>query len=142
MNTKKFFVGTFTGGIAFFLLGFLIYGMALAGFYSQHAMNVSGAMKSMNDLVWWAMILGNLAIGALLTYVFLKLGTIGSFGSGAGTGAAIGFFVTLSRDMIRFATENSYDMTATIVDVLVGVVMFAVAGGVIGAVIGRGKIIK
>jgi hypothetical protein len=142
MNTKKFFIGTLAGGITCFFLGYLIYGMALASFFTQHTTNVSGAMKSMNELVWWALILGNLSMGALLTYVFLKLGNIGSFGSGAGTGAGIGLFVTLSRDLIRYATENSFDMTAMIVDVLVGVVLFAVAGGVIGAIIGRGKIIK
>ena len=142
MNTKKFFIGTLAGGITFFFLGYLIYGMALANFFTNHTTTVSGAMKSMNELVWWALILGNLAMGALLTYVILKLGNIGSFGSGAGTGAAIGLFVSLSRDLIRFATENSFDMTAMIVDVLIGVVMAAIAGGVIGAFIGRGKTIK
>jgi uncharacterized membrane protein len=142
MNTKKFIIGTLAGGITFFFLGYLFYGMALASFFTQHTTNVSGAMKSMNELVWWALILGNLAVGGLLTYVYLKLGNIGSFGSGASTGAAIGFFLSLSRDLIRYATENSFDITAVIVDVLVGIVMAAIAGGVIGALLGRGKIIK
>jgi uncharacterized membrane protein len=142
MNTKKFFIGTLAGGFAFFFLGYLIYGMALANFFTQHTTNISGAMKSMNELVWWALILGNLAMGALLTYVILKLGTVGSFGAGAGTGAVIGFFFSLSRDLIRYATENSFDLTAMIVDVLVGLVMAAIAGGIIGAIVGRGKIIK
>jgi uncharacterized membrane protein len=142
MNTNKFLIGTLAGGITFFLLGYLIYGLALSGFFSGHSIAPSGSMKQMNEIVWWALILGNLASAALLCYVFLKLGNIGSFSSGAGTGAAIGLFVALSRDLIGYATGNSLDMTATIVDVLVGIVMFAIAGGVIGAVIGKGKTIK
>ena len=142
MNTRKFFIGTLAGGIAFFFLGYLIYGMALAGFFSRHTIAPPGSMKQMTELIWWALILGNLASGALLSYIFLKLGNIGSFGSGAGTGAAIGLFVALSMDLIRYATENSFDMTAVIVDVLAGIVMYAIAGGVIGAVIGKGTTIK
>jgi hypothetical protein len=142
MNTKKFFIGTLAGGIAFFFLGYLIYGLALTGFFSRHTTAAPGSMKQMSDIIWWALILGNLASGALLSYIFLKLGNIGSFGSGASTGAAIGLFVALSMDLIRYAVENSFDMTAMIVDVLAGIVMYAIAGGVIGALLGRGKTIK
>ena len=142
MNTKKFFIGTLAGGITFFLLGYLIYGNALAGFFSRHSAAAPGSMKQMSEIIWWALILGNLVSGALLSYIFLKLGNIGSFSSGAGTGAAIGLLVALSMDLIRYAVENSFDMTAMIVDVLVGIVMYAIAGGVIGALLGRGKTIK
>ena len=142
MNTKKFFIGTLAGGIVFFFLGYLIYGMALSGFFSRHSAAAPGSMKQMSEIVWWALILGNLASGALLSYIFLKLGNIGSFGSGASTGAAIGFFVTLSMDLIHYATENTFRHDREIVDVLVGIVMYAIAGGVIGALIGRGKTIK
>jgi uncharacterized membrane protein len=142
MNTKKFFIGTLVGGITFFLLGYLIYGLALTSFFSHHTTAAPGSMKQMSEIIWWALILGNLASGALLSYIFLKLGNIGSFGSGAGTGAAIGLFVSLSMDLIRYAVENSFDMTAMIVDVLAGILMSAIAGGVIGALMGRGKTIK
>ena len=139
MNTKKFVIGTLVGGISFFFLGYLIYGLALASFFSQHTIAVSGSAKTMNEIVWWALILGNLASGALLAYIFLKLGNITSFGSGAGTAVAIGFFVTLSMDLIRFATSNTFDLTAMFADVVVGTVMYAIAGGVIGAVLGKGN---
>ena len=139
MDIKKFIIGTLVGGIAFFFLGYLIYGVALANFFSQHSIAVSGSMKTMNEIVWWALILGNLASGALLTYIFLKLANINSFGSGARTGAAIGFFMSLSMVLIRFATENGSDLTATFTDVLVQTVMTAIAGGIIAAVLGMGK---
>lgn len=142
MNSKKFFIGTLAGGIAFFFLGYLFYGLALYGFFNSHSTAAPGSTKQMSDIVWWALILGNFASGALLSYIFLKLGNIGSAGTGASTGAAIGFFVALSGDLIRYATSNSFDLTAMVVDVLVGVVMYAIVGGIIGTLFGRGKTIK
>jgi hypothetical protein len=141
MNTNKFFIGTLVGGIVFFFLGYLIEGLAPRVFQPPHN-GRPGIHETNDDIIWWALILGNLASGALLSYIFLKLGNIGSFGSGASTGAAIGLFVALSMDLIRYAVENSFDMTAMIVDVLVGIVMYAIAGGVIAALIGKGKTIK
>jgi hypothetical protein len=139
MNTQKFLIGTLVGGITFFLLGYLFYGVVLASFFSQHSLAPAGSMKTMNEFAWWALILGNLANAALLTYVFLKLGNIISFGSAAKTAAAIGFFMALSYAMIRFAVENSSDLTATFTDVAVATVMSAIAGGIIGIVLGMGK---
>src|SRR5450755_2674946 len=121
MDTKKFLIGTLVGGITYFILGYLIYGMALSGFFTQHSVAPSGSMKAMSEIVWWALILGNLALAALLTYIFLKLGNVNSFGSGAGIGASIGFFMGLGMDLIRYATENSLDLTGLFADVAVGI---------------------
>lgn len=138
MDIKKFLLGTLAGGIAFFFLGYLIYGMALMSFFTAHS-GASGAQKPMEELVWWALIVGNLASGALLTYIFLKCANITTFGSGASAGAVIGFFVSLSYDMISFATTNMMDLTASFTDVIVGSVMAAIAGGIIGVVLGMGN---
>jgi hypothetical protein len=138
MGTKKFVIGTLVGGITYFILGYLIYGMALSGFFSRNSLGPPGSMKTMNDIIWWALILGNLAGAALLTYIFLKLTNINSFGSGARVGAAIGFLMGLSTDLIQFATANNLDRKATLVDVIVVTVMTAIVGGVIGVVLGMG----
>ena len=110
MNTKKFFIGTFVGGITFFLLGYLFYGMALANFFTQHTTNVSGSMKSMNDLVWWALILGNLAVGALLTYVFLKLGNKQSARSAYFLASKLTFDPQLQEDALFEYAKLSYEL--------------------------------
>jgi hypothetical protein len=139
MDSKKFLIGTLVGGIALFLLGYLLYGMLLMNFFTQHSHAPAGADKAMSDLVWWALILGNLGTGALLTYVFLKLGNVNSFGSGAGIGAAVGFFSSLGNDLVRYATENGSDLTGVFADIVVFTVMCAIAGGIIVAVLGMGK---
>ena len=139
MDSKKFLIGTLAGGITLFLLGYLFYGLALADFFTKHITAAAGTMKSMNDIVWWALILGNLATGALLTYIFLKWGNMGSFGSGASAGAVIGFLMILGVDLVRYSTENWMDRRGAVADVLVFTVMSAIAGGVIGIVLGMGK---
>jgi hypothetical protein len=138
MDMKKFLTGTIVGGIAFFFLGYLFYGVMLAGFFSSHYAT-SASMKSMDDIVWWALILGNLSSGALLSYIFLKWANISSFGGGASAAATVGFFIGLSMDLIRFATEGTFDLTASLADTVVMTVMYGVAGGIIGAVLGMGK---
>ena len=137
MNSPKFLTGTLVGGLALFLLGYLFYGLALASFFTQHSVAPAGSMRSMNDIVWWALILGNIFWGALLTYVLLKLGA-NSFSSGARTAGAISFFMALGVDMIRYGTEVTSDLTGTLADVIVSVVMSIIAGGIIGVVLGAG----
>ena len=139
MDTKKFLLGTVIGGLVLFFLGYLFYGLALASFFSQHVITSVSSMKAMSDIIWWALILGNIAWAALLTYIFLKLGNIKSFGSGASTGAVIGFLMSLSIDLTRYATENTLDRRAWAADVIIGMVMCAIAGGIIGVVLGAGS---
>lgn len=138
MDTKKFLTGTLVGGIVFFFLGYLIYGMAMADFFTAHTVTTS-AMRSMEEIVWWALIVGNLAGGAMLTYIFLKWANVSSFGSGASAAAAIGFFLALNMDMIRFATAGTFDLTGALTNVVLLTVLNAVAGGAIGAVLGMGS---
>ena len=137
MNSQKFLIGTLVGGVSLFLLGYLFYGAALSDFFSKHV--VAGSMKPMNEIVWWALVLGNLSTGALLTYIFLKMGNVHSFGTGVRIGAAIGFFMSLGYDLVGYATANSMDRTGAVADVAVGTVMIAIAGGIIAAVLGMGK---
>ncbi len=139
MDMKKFLTGTLVGGIAFFFLGYLFYGKLLNSFFSEHIGAGAGTMKTMEEIVWWALILGNLASGAMLAYIFLKWANISSFGSGASAGATIGFFIALSMDLIRFATSGVFDLTAELTNVVVMTVMNAIAGGAVGAVLGMGN---
>lgn len=137
MNTKRFLTGTLAGGVAYFFLGYLFYGVAMAGFFAEHS--GGGPGKPMEEIVWWALILGNLSQAALLTYIFTRWANISSFSGGASAGAAIGFFMGLGMNMIRFATSNQFDLTASLADVGVGVVLTGLVGGIIGAVLGMGQ---
>ena len=136
MDNKKLIIGTVAGGVTFFVLGFVLYGIVLESFFANHAGSATGVLKT--EIMFWPLILGNLALAALLSYVFLKWAKIKSFGGGMKAGAIIGFLIALSLDMILYDTTNMMDLTASIVDVIVFTVMTAIGGGVIGMVLGMG----
>ncbi|MBI1343535.1 MAG: hypothetical protein GC171_11430 [Terrimonas sp.] len=138
MNTNKFLVGGIVGGIANFLLGWVVWGMLLMSFMKDHTTAAGKAvMRADDDMVWWALIIGNLALGFLLSYVLNKSG-VKSAGSGAATGAAVGLFVGIAIDLFNYAMMDMSDTTAIVVDVLAGVVVSAIVGAIIGWLNGRG----
>jgi hypothetical protein len=136
MDTKKLLMGTIVGGIAYFILGYLIYGMALMSIMAEHS-NAS-CMRAETDMIWWAMIVGNLGFAALLTSVCLKSG-VDTFGAGAQAGAMIAFLVSLSVDLMMYSTTTLMtDTTGIIIDVIASTVMGAIVGGIIGMLAGSG----
>jgi hypothetical protein len=138
MDTKKFLMGTVVGGVAYFILGFLIYGMALAS--TMEAYSNMACMRPMEEMVWWAMVAGNLTYGALLTYVFLKAGNVNSFGSGAQTGMMVTFLVSISVDLMTFALSTTMNsVMGIVIDVIAATVMGAIVGGIVGVVLGMGN---
>ena len=139
MDTKKFLIGTLVGGIAIFFIGYLLYGVLLLNFFNQHSVAPAGSMKSMNDFSWGALVFANFATGALLSYIFLKIGNVNSFGRGAASGFVIGFLMYTGNYLLSYATGNNMDLTGTWADVITGAVLTAIAGGIIAAVWGMGK---
>lgn len=137
MDTKKFLMGTVAGGISFFFVGYLVYGLALAGFMAEHT--VPGVARPMEQMIWWSLIAGNFAAAALLTYIFLKWANIASFGGGLSAAATIGFLMAASFDFSMYATSNMMDLKAALTDMVAFSVMSGISGGVIGAVLGMGK---
>ncbi|MBK5272263.1 MAG: hypothetical protein JJE22_14740 [Bacteroidia bacterium] len=138
MNSQKFLVGGIVGGIVYFLLGWLIYGMLLRDFMSNN-MSAPGIMKADADMIWWALIVGNILMGFLVTYVLSKAKAT-SAGAGAGVGFVLGLLMSLSYDLIMFATSNVMSsLKGLAVDVAVSAVMSAIVGAVIGAILGGKK---
>lgn len=136
MNLKKFISGTLAGGVVYFLLGFIVYAVVFEAFFEANAGSATGVMKT--EMAWWPLILGNLAGAALITYVFMHWAQISTFGTGLKGGAIIGFLVALSFDMIMYDTTNIMNLNAAFADIAIATVMWAIVGGVVGAVLGMG----
>ncbi len=132
MNTQKFLIGTITGGVVFFFLGFLFYAILLDSFFVANAGSATGVAKT--NMAYWPLILGNLATGALFTYIFQKWANISTFATGARSGALIGLLMALGYDLVMYDTSNIMNLTGSLVDIVVFTVMSAIAGGFIGLV--------
>ena len=134
MNSQRFIVGGIVGGILYFLLGYVFYGLLLKSFFDSNGMAVN-----MDNMVWWAMIVGNLASGFLLAYILSKA-NVSTAGGGAGTGFIVGLLMGLSFDLIMYGIGHGLtEMKAIAADVAVSAVMSAITGAAVGWVLGMSK---
>ncbi len=138
MNTNRMLIAGLVGGIVYFLLGFLFYGVLLAKFFAANEGTAQGVMKE--TPTWWALILGNIFTAMLLSLIFERWASIKTFSTGAQAGALIGGLMGLGFDFTILGTSNISTVSGTIVDVIVLTVMSAIVGGVIGVVLGRSKV--
>ncbi len=139
MNTNKFIIGGIIGGVANFLLGWLVWGILLMNFFNDHTSEVGKAvMRGDNNQIWWALIAGNLFWGFVLSYVLSKSGA-NSLGSGAKTGAVLSLLIAASINCFIYAFQNIGDTTSMAVDIVANLVVGGIVGGVIGWYLGMGK---
>ncbi len=131
---KRLITGTVAGGITLFVLGYLIYGLALADFFAANAGSATGVGK--DPAILWAIALGDFSIAA---HVTLALGWFGasSMADGFKTAALVGFLLWFGADFIHYGVHNVSNLTATIVDPLIELVLTGIAGVVIVAVSGK-----
>lgn len=136
MDSKKIITGTLAGGITYFLLGWVIYGMLMKDYMASNYNNC--AMKSEDQMIWWALIVSNFT-SALFIALVLSWRNMSGFGAGLKTAAILGFLICLSWDLSFYSMSTMfYGGRVMAVDILVGTVFFALGGGVIGAVMGMG----
>ena len=124
----KILRGTIFGGIAFFILGWVVYGMLLMDFMTANSNTCANRPDA--DMIWWAMILSNLVLGLFVTLV-LKWSGAKSITDGIKTGALFGLLMGLTFDLMTYSMTTMYNMTAMIVDILVVTVLIAIVGLVI-----------
>ncbi|HVZ97387.1 MAG TPA: hypothetical protein VG847_10960 [Chitinophagaceae bacterium] len=138
MNAKKFLIGGIAGGVVYFLLGYLFYGNLFSDFFSKNGGTATGVSRAMDQFVWWALILGNIIAGCVLSYVFIKA-NVTTVGSGLITGLILGFLISASYDLTMYATSNIMNHKAVLADIAVFAIMSAIAGAVTGWICGRIK---
>lgn len=137
MSTNKILLAGLIGGITAFILGWLIYGTLLMGFFQENAGSATGVNREMEEMVWWAMIIGHLAMGYLFAIIYGRWANISTFATGAKAGAVITLLIALTYDMIWYGSTHLMTLTAAIVDVVVSAVVGAIIGGVVGWWLGR-----
>lgn len=137
MKTNKILLGGITAAVTFFLLGWLIYGILLMDFMQSNS--DQSMMKAEEDMVWWAMILSNLASGFLIAFV-LSWADVKNCTNGAKYGAIIGLLMAFAVDLSFYSMSNMfYSFTPVIVDTLVSGVLWAIAGAAAAGVMRLGK---
>ena len=136
MNNRVL-VGGLIGGVCFFLLGFLVYGMALAD--TMEANMLPNLNRPQAEFQWAFLILSNLAFGFMVAYILDKANAAG-FSSGATIGAIVGFLLGLGINGALYATTFYWNSpTGLFIDTIISAVFGGIVGGVVGWYYGRNR---
>jgi len=133
----KILKGTLVGGIVFFLLGWLVYGMLLADFMASNYNQCPNRPQA--EMIWWSMILSNIIYGYFLTMI-LKWNGVKSLIDGLKTSAMVGLLYAAIIDLSFYAMTTMFNnIGALIVDLIVSTVLTAIMGIAIVLVWGKEK---
>lgn len=121
----KILRGTLFGGITYFFLGWLAWGILLMDFMSANMNQCAGRTDTM---IWWAMIASAFGAALLLTLILDWAGA-GSVISGLKFGALFGLLYASVADLSSWSMTTMFNnFGALIVDVIVTTVVFALVG--------------
>lgn len=132
MNTKLL-VSTLAGGITYFLLGFLIYGIIFMDFFTPPEDVVKDPMAM------WAMAVSCLVWALLISVVCQRWANARNFKDGAIVGAILGALMALSVNLSMYSMYSFVSLNNVVLDFFLAGVTSGITGGVIGWVLGRGR---
>jgi hypothetical protein len=138
---KKLLLATVAGSVVQFLLGWLIYGLLLAGFMSSQTTHYDGLMKDMQSGSFMLLIfLSGFVMSLFIAFIFQRWAKFESFFMGLTAGMLIGFFMSLSYDLASYSMMNLMTAGAMVVDIISATVVTGIVGAVIAWVLGmKGK---
>jgi len=134
VDIKRLIIGTIVGGIALYILGYVIWVVIFADFFTANAGSATGVFR--DNPVAWALALGTLSYAALLTLAIGTRAGSATIVDGVKVGAIVGFLMWFGVDFIHYGIANISNLTATIADSLLELVRAGISGGVIAAVLG------
>ncbi|MES2796884.1 MAG: hypothetical protein V4683_13015 [Bacteroidota bacterium] len=129
MNLNKFLIGSLIGGVVAFMLGGLLYAVVFADMLADLCPGMA-AIQSEGNYV--ALVIGNLATGTLLAYIFEKWASISTWMTGAKAGALIGALMALSFDSMMHGTTNLMTWGAVALDTVISAILWGGTGAVVG----------
>lgn len=133
---KKIIVSTLAGFVALFLVGGLIFGLALAGQMEEFNKALGDCAVAGQPML--QIVLANLVMALLLSILLYKLG-ISTFKTGVTTAAWIAFLLIVWFDIWMFAMLKAMNFNMMLIDVVGNTLTIALGGGVIGWVLGKVK---
>jgi hypothetical protein len=128
---KRFLLATLAGMFTIAVVGGLLYGVVLSSFLRGNILDLS-VMKSPPGFAWIA--LSHVPFGILLTLVVYWRGEL-SLRGGAVAGGLLGLLMAATYDLSQFGTLRHWTLQLTLVEPFIAMVMVAIAGAVVGAVL-------
>lgn len=139
MTARDLAAGTVVGAVTLSATGYVMFWTVLGNFYAYALGAGSATGVPRESPLIWAVALGALSYGALLTLAIGNRAGSPTIGAGIKVGAIIGFLVWFTADLFLYGLSNVLNLTSALIDPLLEVVPSAVAGGAVAAVLGRLK---
>jgi hypothetical protein len=134
---KKILIAGILGGVLFFLLGWLVYGILLMDFMSANSGMAASLQKKTPDML--PLVVANLAWGFLFALILGKWSTGLAVAQGALRGAVVGLLVALTVDLTMYATTTVLTVRCLAVDIAAMTVIATIGGAGIAWLLGRAK---
>lgn len=139
MDWTKYLLASLIGGVVYFFLGWLIFGMVLFNLTALPEDISSVVQLPMEEFKMSFMIISCLLWGALLSLILMKWAKVSTFLGGLKVGVIVGVMITL---MVGFSMASMYRLQS-VNQILINAVGDAVCSGLTGGAIGwflsRGK---
>ncbi len=133
MLTKQNLLATLAGTVGMFLLGYLIWGMAMVGFFESHTL--VDVMKPDEEMNLGLIFLGNLAAAFGMATLYGKWsGGSHGFAGGFTFGAWVGVIIGIGMGLVWMGTSNFMDATGHVAEAVIDIFYYGVIGGVIALV--------
>lgn len=136
MNSRVL-LAALAGGIATFLLGWLVWGMLLMDVLREINPQIEGVERMPPGLVH--IFLGSVVGGLFYALIFSRWANISTFKGGLMAGAWMAGLIALSFDLTFLGTTNMMSVNGALIDILANVVVGGLGGGVVGWVLGYGN---
>jgi hypothetical protein len=134
MSNRQLLLGTVVGGIVLYAVGYLIWDVAFKSFFEGQMGSATGVDR--DQQIVWAMAVGNLAMGALITLAIAARGAT-TMGAGLRIGATVSFLCWLSVDFIFYGATNLHTLTGAIADPLLELVHGGITGAIVAPLLAR-----
>ena len=138
MKAGKFLMAGIAGTIAFFISGWVIYGMLVDDYMKKHPGLATGVSRGDDEMQIGYIILSNLALGFLFAMIY-QWASIRSLMRGLISGVLIGFLMACNIDFIFYGTTYIMSLHSIAADIPAFTVMCAIGGAVVGWVLGMNK---
>lgn len=134
---NKILIAGIAGGVIFFLLGWLVYGVILMDFMTANSGPAASLQKKMPDMV--PLVFSNLAWGFLFAIILGKWSYGISVTEGALRAALIGLLVSLFIDLSMYATTTMLTLNCILADVAATTINALIGGAAITWILSMGK---
>ena len=133
MFTKQNLLATAAAAVAMFLLGYLLWGIALVSFFEDHT--ITNVMKPDDEMNMVFIFLGNLFAALAMATLYGKWAR-GYHGVADGItfGALVGMIIGLGMGFVMLGTSNIMDSTGHLAEAVIDIIYYAIAGMVISLV--------